>query len=155
MEGYKEKLKLQNWILGFSCAILACFCVLGLLAEMGVVELTPISGDSHWKSQWRGGISGASFGILVLMLIGLIRNLVAMKDEKKLKKQYVKEHDERKIQIQTAAQAASCRTFLILGLVAAIVVSYFHMIISLVILSCVFAQSFLTLIYKLYYSKKF
>ena len=94
MEGYKEKLKLQNWILGFSCAILACFCVLGLLAEMGVVELTPISGDSHWKSQWRGGISGASFGILVLMLIGLIRNLVAMKDEKKLKKQYIKEHDE-------------------------------------------------------------
>ncbi len=155
MEEYREKLKLQNWILGVSCVILACFCVLGFLAEMGVVELTPISGDSHWKSQWRGGISGASFGILVLMLIGLIQNLMATKDEKKLKKQFIKEHDERKIQIQTVAQAASCRTFLILGLVAAIVVGYFHMIISLVMLGCVFAQSFLTLIFKMYYSKKF
>ena len=155
MEEYREKLKLQNWILGVSCVILACFCVLGFLAERGVVELTPISGDSHWKSQWRGGISGASFGILVLMLIGLIQNLMATKDEKKLKKQFIKEYDERKIQIQTVAQAASCRTFLILGLVAAIVVGYFHMIISLVMLGCVFAQSFLTLIFKMYYSKKF
>lgn len=155
MEDYKEKLKLQNWILGCSCAILACFCVLGFLAEMGIVELTPITGDSHWKSQWRGGISGASFSLLILMCIGLIRNLMAMKDEKKLKKLYIKENDERKIQIQTAAQAAGCRTFLIVGLVAAIVAGYFHMVISISILCSVFAQSILTLIFKLLYSKKY
>ena len=88
MSNYKEKLKIQNIFLAVACVILAGFCALGFAAEAGVVDLAPIAGDSHWQSLWRGFVSGASMGVLVLMLIGLVRNLLALKDEKKLKKLY-------------------------------------------------------------------
>lgn len=155
MESYREKLKLENWILGVSCFLLAAFCLVGLLAEGNLVELTPMGGDVHWQSRWRGGITGASFALLVMLAVILVRNCSAIRDERKLKKLYVKAHDERTIQVQTSALAAGCRSFLILGLVAALIAGYFHMVVSLTILACVFALSILCVLFKLYYLKKF
>lgn len=155
MESYREKLKLENWVLGLSCFLLAVFCLVGLLAEMGLVELTPIGGDIHWQSRWRGGITGASFALLVMLAVGLVRNCRAIRDDSKLRKHYVKSHDERTIQVQTAALAAGCRSFLILGLVAAIISGYFHMVVSLSILACVFTLSIICVLCKLYYFKKY
>ena len=68
METYREKLKLQNVVFAIGCVVLALFSVLGFLGEAGVVKLAPSVGDGHWQSRWRGFISGASFGILVLLL---------------------------------------------------------------------------------------
>ena len=155
MEKYKEKLKLQNLFLAAACVILALFCVLGFAAEAGLVSLTPVAGDSHWQSQWRGFVSGASMGVLALMLFGLVRNLLALKDEKKLKKLYIKENDERTIQVWTCARAAGCQAFLLLGLVAAIVAGYFSVTVSLSILACVLSAAVLSLCFKLYYYNKF
>ena len=103
MEHFKEKLKIENRITAVLCIILACFTVLGFLAEANIVELTPVSGDNHWQSMWRGMLSGASFGVLALMFFGLIRGTAALKDEKKLKKLYIKANDERQIQIDPCA----------------------------------------------------
>ena len=155
METYRTKLKEQNWILAIACVILAAFCVLGFLAEAGLISLTPTAGDSHWQSRWRGFVSGASFGVFALMLFGLIRNLLALKDEKKLKKLYIKENDERAIQVWTSARAAGCQAFLLLGLAAAIVAGYFSVTVSLSILACVFGTSVLCVAFKIYYSRKF
>lgn len=155
MSNYKEKLKIQNIFLAVACVILAGFCALGFAAEAGVVDLAPIAGDSHWQSQWRGFVSGASMGILALMLFGLIRNLLALKDEKKLKKLYIKENDERTIQVWTCARAAGCQVFLLLGLVAAIAAGYFSVTVSLSILACVFSTAVICLCFKFYYFKKF
>lgn len=52
METFQEKLKVQNLILAVGCVILAVFCALGFAAEAGLVQLTPVAGDSHWQSQW-------------------------------------------------------------------------------------------------------
>ena len=152
---YKEKLKIQSVVMTVSCLILAVFTVLGFAAELGAVPLAPIAGDSHWQSQWRGFISGASFGILALMLFGLVRNLRALKDEKKLKKLYIKENDERTIQIWKEARNSGMVTFLLLGLVAAIVAGYFNVTMSLTILACVFFNSAICLFFVLYYRTKF
>lgn len=154
MENFKEKLKIQNIVLSLGCVVLLAFCVLGFSAEAGLVALAP-AGDSHWQSQWRGFLSGASLGVLALMLFGLIRNLLALKDEKKLKKLYVKERDERTIQIWTAARAAGCQVFLILGLVAILVTGYFSPTVSLTILACVLALSLLCIGFKCYYFNKY
>ena len=153
MEQYKEKLRVQNILLAISCVILASFTILGFLAELGIVNLTPIVGDSHWQSRWRGFISGASFGILALMLFGLVRNLRAMKDEKKLKKLYIKENDERMEQIYIHARSAAMSAFLIFGLVAIIAAGYFNVAVSVTILGCVLTGSLLSMAFKLYYSK--
>lgn len=155
METYREKLKIQNVTLAVACVILAVFCVLGFLGEAGIVNLTPAAGDSHWQSQWRGFISGARLGILALLLFGLIRNLLALRDENKLKKLYIKESDERQAQICTLAMSAAMRASLVLGLVAVIVAGYFSVTVSLTLLASLFAVSLVTIGFKLYFMRKY
>lgn len=155
MEQYKEKLKISCYISGICCVILAAFSIFCICAEAGIVELTPMVGDSHWQSRWRGFITGASMGILVYMLIGLVRSLLALKDEKKLKKLDVEGNDERQVKIWTSARAAAMQLTTALGLVAVIVAGYFSITVSVTILACLWVLSLTGVIFKFYYSKKF
>ena len=155
MENYKEKLKTQNLVMSVCIVILSLFTILGFAAELGIITLTPTAGDSHWQSQWRGFISGASIGILGLMVFGLVRNMRAMKDEKKLKKLYIKMHDERTIQLFHNARSAAMSVFLIGGLIAVIITGYFSVTVSITILIYVAVSSVLCMAFKLYYEKKF
>lgn len=156
MEQYKDKLKIQNVTLGICGLILGVFSVCSVLGEAGILPFfNPVAGDSLWQSRWRGFICGAAMGVLALMLFGLYKNAKALKDEKELKKLYIKEHDERTIQIWTSARAAAFQTVLIVGLAAIIVAGYFSITVSLTIMSCVVTTSLTGLLFKVYYSKKF
>ena len=155
MEQFKEKLKIENRIIAILCVILATFTVLGFVAEAGLVQLTPVSGDSHWQSMWRGMLSGASFGVLALMLLALIRGTQALKDEKKLKKLYIKSNDERQIQIWTAARASSMQVSLLIGLVAGMIIGYFNMIVGITILAVETIHALIGGCFKLYYNRKY
>lgn len=155
METYREKLKVQNVIYCIGCVVLAAFCVLSFLGEAEIVNFAPSVKNSHWQSSWRGLLSGASVSILAALLFGLIQNLRALKDEKKLKQQYVKEGDERQKQIYTNALCAAMRATLILGLAAVIVAGYFSMAVSLTLLVTVLLVSLMTLAFKLYFGKKY
>lgn len=156
MKQYREKLVISTIVTAIACIILAVFCLLGFLSEAGFLSfLTPVDGDSHWHSLWRGFISGASCGVLLLMVFGLVQSIMALKDEKRLKKLYVKEHDERQIQIWTSARASAMQVFLILGLAAGIVAGYFSMTVSITIIACILAHSLIGLGFKFYYSRRF
>ena len=137
MEEYREKLKISLRIYTVVDVILILFSAAGFLAEAGLIKLTPVAGDSHWQSMWRGMVSGASFGIAVLMLIGIVRTVKALRNDAELKKMYIKDHDERQIQIWTSARALSMQIFLIFGLAAGLIVGYFDMIVGITILACV------------------
>jgi uncharacterized membrane protein len=155
MEQYKEKLKITNFFLMIGCVILAVFAVLAIGSELGWFHiLRPVAGDSHWHSRWFGFVTGASCGIFAFMFAGLIRNCRALKDDKKLKKLYVKEHDERTIQIQTLARNTAMQILLLGGLVAVVIAGYFSITVSLTILACIFAASVTSLLLVGYYSKK-
>ena len=154
MEQFKERLKVENRITAVLCAVLAIFAVLGFAAEAGWVELTPVSGDSHWQSMWRGMISGAATGVLVLMIFGLVRGIRALKDEKKLKKLYIEANDERQIQIWTNARATSMQVSLLLGLVAGLIAGYFNMTVGITILALETIHAVIGFAFKVYYSKK-
>lgn len=155
MKTYREKLKLENRIITVIAIVLAIFTVLSIAGEAGLISFAPAAGDSHWQSRWRGFICGASIGILGLLIFGLVHNIQALKDEKKLKAQYIKEHDERTIQIWTAARAASMQVFLLAGLAAGVVAGYFSVTVSVTILVCVILHSLLGMAFKIYYSRKF
>ncbi len=156
MEDFKVKLKLDIFVIVLCVCVLTLFIILAAAAEAGVVPFpTPTAGDIHWQSMWRGFISGASCGILGVLIAYLVRNLMALRDEKKLKKLYIKETDERSIQIWSAARVAAYRTFLILGLVAAIIAGYFSIAVSVTIICCVFIASVIGGLYAVYYSIKF
>lgn len=156
MKQYREKLVISTIVTAISCIVLAVFFLLGFLAEAGAVSfLTPVDGDSHWHSLWRGFISGASCGALLLMVYGLVRNIMAIHDEKRLKVLYVKEHDERQIQIWTNARASAMQVFLTVGLVAGIVAGYFSMTVSITVIACVLLHSLIAIGFKFYYSKRY
>ena len=155
MEQYKEKLRITNVFLMIGCTVLAVFAVFAISSELGWFQiLKPITGDSHWHSHWNGFVTGASCGVLGLLLYSLIRNRQALKDEKKLKKLYVKEHDERTIQILTLARNTAMQILLLGGLVAVVIAGYFSITVSLTILGCIFAASVTSLLLVGYYSKK-
>ena len=155
MEQYKEKLKITNIFLIICCAVLAIFAVLAIGSELGWFSiLLPATGDSHWASGWHGYIFGASIGIFSAMLGFLIRNSRAMKNDKKLKELYVKEHDERTIRIQTLAGNMTMKCLLWMGLVASIIAGYFSITVSITILACIFVSSAVNLILIAYYCKK-
>lgn len=155
MERYKETLKKENRIMALCSIVLFLCSLLAFSSEMGLVNVIPDFPEAHWMSLWRGFVGGASTGILCLMVFGLIRNLLAMKDEKKLKKLYVKMHDERTIQLFHNARSAAMSVFLIGGLLAVIVTGYFDPKVSITILVCVMVCSSLCLWFKVYYDKKY
>lgn len=155
MEQYKEKLKKQNIVLLLCILALALCSALAFASEIGLVDITPSFPEKHWMSLWRGFVGGASTGILCLMVFCLVRNYLAMMDEKKLKKLYVKMHDERTIQLFHNARSAAMSVFLIGGLLAVIVTGYFDPKVSITILVCVMVCSSLCLWFKAYYDKKY
>jgi len=155
MEQYKEKVRISIIIYGVATMVLGVFSLLGFISEAGIVSLTPVVDNSHWQSMWRGIVSGASCGLMLLMVAFLVRYTRALKDDKMMKKLYVEEHDERQIQIWTAARATAMQVFLIAGLVAGIVAGYFNMTVSITILACVFIHSLIGGICKLYFNTKF
>ena len=156
MEQYKEKIKVQNGFAMICCLVLAGFAVLAIGTELGSVNiLSPVTGDSHWQSTWHGYITGISCGVFALLLVVLIRNRRALKDEKKLKALYVKEHDERTIQIATLARNTAMQILLPAGLVASVIAGYFSVTVSMTILACTFFSSGIILFLMNYYSKKF
>ena len=155
MNEFRDKLKIQNLTIGICCFVLAAFSFLAAAGEAGLINfMQPAVEDSHWQSMWRGFITGASTGILILMITFLVRNIIALCDEQKLKKLYVKETDEREIQIWISARSASMQIFLMGGLVAGIVAGYFNITVSITIIACIFIHSILGFLCMLYYRIK-
>ncbi len=156
MEEYREKLKQDNLLIGFGCFVLAMFAFFMAAAESGLIPFPQAAAEnSHYQSMWQGFMCGAACGILGLMIAYLVRNTLALRDEKKLKKLYVQENDERQIKIWTAARALSMQIFLIGGLAAGVIAGYFNMTVSITILACVFLHSIMGAACKLYYNRKY
>jgi hypothetical protein len=155
MELFREKLKIQNLAIGMCCFILALFSFLAAAGEAGIIGfMQPAIENSHWQSMWRGIVMGMSVGILIVLIAFLIRNILALKDEKRLKKLYVETNDEREMQIWTAARSTAMQLFLMVGVVAAIVAGYFSMTVSITIIVCMFLQSITGFFCMLYYRIK-
>lgn len=131
------------------------FSALNIAAECGIVPFGPSVGDSHWQARWRGFCTGASFGILALLIYGLIANLRALKNDRQLKKLFIKEHDERTQKICTVARSSGAQVFLIFGLIAIIIAGYFSVTVSITIMACVLCLSLICVFLKLYYGRKY
>ena len=155
MEQYRNKLKIQNWLCGIGCAILAVFAILAIGSEFGWFHvLIPATNDDHWRSTWYGYIFGTSIGVFAVLLTCLIRNCRAIRDEQKMKKLYVEANDERTIQIQTLARNTAMQILLCMGLVATVIAGYFNVTVSITIFVCIWVSSSVSLLLTWYYSNK-
>ena len=155
MNEFRDKLKIQNLFIAICSFVLAAFSFLSAASEAGIVSFLQTSGDdSHWQSMWRGMIMGVTVGLLIVMIAFLIRNICALFDEQKLKKLYVKETDEREIQIWISARSTAMQIFLLGGVVAGIIAGYFSIAVSLTIFACLFVNSIIGLLCSFYYRIK-
>lgn len=155
MEAYRETIKLENILLTVGCFTMAAFALLAIGSELGWFSFVrPTVGDGHWHSSWYGFVTGASCGLLALMVVFLIRNHRALKNEAKLKKMYIKRHDERSNQIVILARNTAMQLMLWLGIMATVIAGYFSKTVSLTILACTFVSSCLSLALVGYYSKR-
>ena len=148
MTDYRAKLRTDNCILGVGILALAAVQVLAWLEI-----ITPAAADHRFASFWNGFIAGAAMGVTLLLLAGLVRNLLAMRSEEKLRRMYAKDYDERTIQICQKGQAAGMRICLLL-LPACIIAGYFSMTVFITLVAVIAAESLITGGAKLYYRGK-
>lgn len=149
MENYREKLKIHNIL--YSVGALALLAI-QVLAFTGLVS--PVGADERWQGFYNGFIAGAAFGVMALFIVGLVMNLRALRSEKAMKKQYIKETDERSRQITAMGKSAGATIFLLLMVPAAIILGYFNVTVFITCIGCILALSLLMGGAKLYFSRK-
>lgn len=149
MEEYRNKLKVQNVLFAVCSAVLIA---VQILAYSGVID--PVTSGKRWADYWNGFIAGVAMGVTAIMIFGLIKNLIALKNERQLKKLYVKENDERKNEICTKGKSAGATAYLCCMIPAAIICGYFNIIVCITCIICIFVQSIFMFGGKLYYSRK-
>ena len=150
MGDFREKLKMQILVNSIGIGLLL---IVIIIAFSGTIR--PDIADSHWANMWNGFMTGAALGVMALMIVGLIKDIRALKNEKALKKLYIEANDERQQSIYTAARSAGAQVFLIGGLVVGIAAGCFSVSVSITIIACVFIHSLICGAFKLYYNKKY
>lgn len=149
MERYKKQLKIETIFSLIVCAVAAALVV---LSATQIIQ--PLAEGTIWQDFWNGFISGVSAAVAALSLLGIIKNIRALRDEKKLRARYIKAHDERTLEIWKQSAANSYWFYTMGLLLAAVVAGYFSHIAFFCILGCLLYFCLLRLILKVYYTKK-
>lgn len=98
--------------------------------------------------------SGVLFSIGILLLIGIFKNLRSMKNEKDLKKLYIKENDERIIMIMQKTGAIGIN-ICILGLgFATMIAGFFNEVVFFTLLGTTLFTAIVKGMFKIYYYKR-
>ena len=155
MESYRKKLQTQNTVCAIGILILILLnTVVRYIPAVGRIYPEITSLTSNFYDFYEGFIGGVSTSVGLLLVINILLNARAMRDEKRLKTQYIKEHDERRRQIWLLSGANSYWFDTVGLLLAAIVVGRFSITAFLCILGSLLYICIVRGIFKLYYSKK-
>ncbi|MHB8131630.1 MAG: hypothetical protein ACYDEX_21825 [Mobilitalea sp.] len=148
MERFRKKLQRRK--VGFMC--MAFIAVIA-----GIIDVFALSPTSQNDSFSNGMIEGVSIGTIIslgiLSILQIIRIRKVLKDEKLIKLQFNKEHDERLRSIRGKAGIPMILIMSIAMFVAGIIGSYFSDIIFYTLFIAGFVQLFVGVIVKLYCMK--
>lgn len=147
LEHYKKVLRLQNMLFGVGMLVM-----LGLVVLGGTGVLTPAGGDFVWAGAWNGFLSGCSTSLVAIMCVGIVRNVRALRDGERLRKRYIKAHDERTREIFQRAGSLSYWFDAFGMLIATVAAGYFNPAAALACLGCTLYVCLVRLALKIYYS---
>ncbi len=136
------KLKLKNRI---KWAIV--YCVVVILITVAMI----VFGDKNYPM---GFVSGASTGILLIVIVYVVKYAKALKNPEQLKKLYIEETDERTKQIGLEVGKTSALITLLALCLGMLVSVFFNRTVFNTILVIVLFVSILNAILNAYYSKK-
>lgn len=145
MDNFKRKLFSKTL---FLIILFVSMIVIYLVLSLNQDKLLKSSNDIV---NFHGGVL-SGFGIL--LVLDIFRNIRAIKDDSKLRKLYIKEHDERRIMIMQKTGATGIN-ICILGLgIATVVAGYFNELIFITLLWATLFVSLVKGLFKVYYFKK-
>lgn len=101
-----------------------------------------------------GFLSGLSASLGIVFLYLVIYYFLTSRNENKLKLLYNKEHDERRKEIKQKSGGTVMLVSSILIIIAAIVAGYFNEIVFYTLIICATFQLYLSVILKVYYTRK-
>jgi hypothetical protein len=101
-----------------------------------------------------GFLSGLSVSLGIIFIYLIIFYTRNMRNETKLKLLYNEEHDERKKEIKQKCGGTVMWVSSILIIFAAIIAGYFNEIVFYTLISCAAFQLYLSVILKIYYTRK-
>lgn len=151
MKAYRKHLIAETAVLSAASTALI---IVQALAWLRVITPEAAAEGVHWGDFWNGMIAGASCGLAVLFIIGIVINIRALRNEERLKKLYAKENDERTVEIVRRAQSFGMRVSTCLMLAGGLVLGYFDAGLSVVCLGCALLQSVITVLAKLYWHRQ-
>jgi hypothetical protein len=148
MDKYRKNVQLKMFLL----AILALTAVaLGIYNVFFEGDAEPSGFSAGMLSGFRSGLAIGIGGLALIRMIGLGK---AIRDEKKLKELYNKEHDERLREIRAKAGMPLILITSVLMLVAALIAGPLSLTIFYTLLIASVAQLLIGLSVKMYYLKK-
>lgn len=149
MQEYRQKLKKEITINAIGAVLLLA---VQTLAWLGVIR--PVAAGERFGDYWNGFIAGLGFGIMALMIVGIIIDARALKNEQRLKKLYIKWNDERIKAICDKARSTAANIFLMAMLPITVIGGYFSVMVFFSLLGSVLFLAVMTNILKLYYKRK-
>lgn len=141
---YREKLIIQNIVMAIGAAA---------LLAVQFLRLRP-SYEGNYGDFYQGFLAGVASGLCLLLVIGLVRNLLAILKEERLKALYIKENDERRAAVYTNGRSLGTSIFLMASIPGMVVVGYFNVTAFFTMVACVLSLSVCCGLGKLYYAKK-
>ena len=93
-------------------------------------------------------------GLCLLLVICLVRNLMAILKEDRLKALYIKENDERRAAVFTNGRSLGASIFLLTSIPGMVLAGYFSATVFFTMVVCVLVLSVCCGLGKLYYTKK-
>ena len=131
MEKFRKKTLHRVWCLSFCFAIIAVAFVVAGLHRVGV--------DSSALSHLADFTQGVNFGLLMsgglIGLVRIIRLIGCLRDEKKLRIEYIKHTDERTREIEEKSSSFACFVTSMVLLLGVVVFGFFNEAIAVTLLA--------------------
>ena len=102
----------------------------------------------------RGMIAGVMVGMDVIAVFLMIKYLMLLRNEKKLKEEYIKSTDERNIAISKETMRTASVVSLMLTAIVVIVSGFFSKVIATTLFAEMTASALITVIVNIFYKKK-
>ncbi|MGN0981398.1 MAG: hypothetical protein ACI4O0_00755 [Candidatus Limivicinus sp.] len=141
---YRDKLIFENIVMALGTAALLAVQFLRLRPRY----------EGNYGDFYQGFLAGMAAGLCLLLVIGLVRNLMAILKEERLKALYIKENDERRAAVHTNGRSLGASIFLLASIPGMVVVGYFNVTAFFTMVACVLALSVCCALGKLYYARK-
>lgn len=126
-----------------------------LTAVIGFWGYSKIGTNTHISDFVHGGQTGLFAGFVVIMLRDIIKYIMAIKDDDRVKAIYIEENDERNKLINDKIGSVGYN-FVILGLMLATVTAgFFNEVVFLTLLGALAFMALMKVSLKAYYNKKY